>query len=111
MSIFDAKGTASGKSVYKVTNVRREAGGTVSDFTNTFYDKSNKQVTSGTGHFKCTGNGVSIDMNFQMKMMGQGIPMKLSAVEWFAQDFGPVKTLSSKDGKDMGGTMITALKK
>ncbi|HWV68085.1 hypothetical protein [Chitinophaga sp.] len=196
MTIFDAKGTASGKTIYKVTNVRRDGSGTVSDFTNTFYDKSNKQVTSGTGHFKCSGNGVSIDMkmsvpampqmkdmkmegktnasfldypsgmhagqelpggtfemsgnmngmeigisyvisnrkvlgkekvttpagswdcfkiaydiNFQMKMMGQGIPMKLGAIEWFAPDFGPVKTSSGKDGKDMGGTMITAIKK
>ncbi|MEI3802237.1 MULTISPECIES: TapB family protein [unclassified Chitinophaga] len=196
MTILDAKGVASGKTIYKVTNVRKDGAGTVSDFTNTFYDKSNKQVTSGTGQFKCSGNGVAIDMkmsvpsmpqmkdmkmegktnasfldypsgmhagqelpggtfemngnvkgmemgisyvisnrkvlgkekvttpagswdcfkiaydiNFEMKMMGQGIPMKFSAIEWFALDFGPVKTSSSKDGKDMGGTMITALKK
>lgn len=196
MTILDAKGTASGKTVYKVTNVHKDGSGTISDFTNTFYDKSNKAMTSGTGHFKCSGNGVAIDMkmsvpvmpqmkdmkmegktnatfldypsgmhvgqelpggtfdmnttvngmdmgisytianrkvigredvttpagtwncfkitydlNFEMKMMGKGIPMKFNAVEWFAPDFGPVKTSSSKDGKEMGGTMITAVKK
>ncbi|SEW56061.1 TapB family protein [Chitinophaga arvensicola] len=196
MTILDAKGAASGKTIYKVTNVQKEGSATTSDFTNTFYDKNNKLMTSGTGHFKCSGNGVAIDMkmsipvmpqtkdmkmegktnatfldypsglhvgqelpggtfdmnttvngmdmgitytianrkvvanekvttpagswdcfkisydlNFEMKMMGRGIPMKFNAVEWFAPDFGPVKTSSSKDGKEMGGTMIAAVKK
>ncbi|SHM56417.1 hypothetical protein SAMN05444266_10919 [Chitinophaga jiangningensis] len=196
MTILDANGKPGGKTVYHVTAVRNTGGTTESDFTNTFYDKNNKAMSASTGHFKCSSNGVAIDMkvsvpvmpqmkdmkmegtsnaalldypagmhvgqelqggtfelqgnmsgmevgisytisnrkvvgqesitttagtwncfkitydlNFQMKMMGKGIPMKINATEWFAPDFGAVKTASMKDGKNMGGTLITALKK
>jgi hypothetical protein len=196
MKVYDGNDAATGKTIYKVTNVHKDGDGITSDFSTTYYDKNNKQVTSGAGHFKCSGNGVAVDMkmnipvmpqmpdtkmegktsaafldypnnmhigqelkggsfemksnvkgmemilsytisnrkvtgrenittpagswncyvisydiNFQMTMMGKAMPMKLNAVEWFAPDFGPVKTASFKEGKKMGGTLITGLKK
>jgi hypothetical protein len=196
MTVYDGSGAAVGKTIYKVNNVHKDGAGTISDFSNTYYDKNNKPVTTGAGHFKCSGNSAAIDMkmsipampgmsdtkmegnanasfldypahmqvgqelsggsyemknnvkgmemvlrytvhnrkvtgrenittpagswncyvisydlDFQMTMMNKVVPMKFSAVEWFAPDFGPVKTASSKEGKKMGGTLITGLKK
>ncbi|MBS0031695.1 TapB family protein [Chitinophaga sp. 22321] len=196
MTVYNASNAATGKTVYKVLNVHKDGDGLTSDFSNIFYDKNNKPVTTGSGHFKCSGNGVAVDMkmsipsmpqaadtkvegktnaafldypanmhvgqelqggsfemksavkgmemvlryvisnrkvvgnekitspagswncfkiaydiNFEMTMMGKAVPMKLNAVEWFAPGFGPVKTASSKEGKPMGGTLITGLKK
>ncbi|WP_160713383.1 hypothetical protein [Chitinophaga solisilvae] len=196
MSLYDAKGGDAGKNIYKITNVHKEGNGTASDFSSTFYDKNNKVITTSTGHFKCSGNGVAIDMKvgmpsmpqlkdmkmeakssetfldypanmhegqelkggsfemagnmngmdisigyavtdrkvagtekittpagswncmkitynlaFKMKMMGAGVPMNINAVEWFAPGFGVVKSASFKDGKQMGSTLITGLKK
>ena len=196
MTVYDASGGAVGKTIYKINNVHKEGDGVSSDFSNTYYDKNNKPVTTGAGHFKCSGSSAAIDMkmsipampgvsdtkmegkanaafldypahmqvgqelsggsyemknnvkgmemvlrytvhnrkvtgrenvttpagswncfvisydlDFQMTMMNKVVPMKFSAVEWYAPDFGPVKTASFKDGKKMGGTLITGLKK
>ncbi|HEY9262822.1 hypothetical protein [Chitinophaga sp.] len=196
MTVYDGGGAAVGKTIYKINSVHKDGDGIGSDFSNTYYDKSNKAVTTGAGHFKCSGNSAAIDMkmsipampgmndtkmegkanaafldypsnmqvgqelsggsyemksnvkgmdmelrytiknrkvtgrenvstaagswncyvitydlDFQMTMMSKVMPMKFSAVEWYAPGFGPVKTASSKDGKKMGGTLITALKK
>ncbi|PSL47262.1 hypothetical protein CLV51_102107 [Chitinophaga niastensis] len=197
MSIYDAKGSVTGKSIYKITNVHKDGSGTTSDFANTFYDKNNKEISTGTGHFKCSGSGVSVDMklsmpnmpqlkdmkmeaktsqafldypsnmhtgqdlqggtfemagnmngmdlalnysvsnrkvtgnekittpagswdcfkisydiDFKMTVMGAGMPVKLSAEEWFAPGFGVVKTISyNKGGKQVGSTVITGIKK
>jgi len=196
MTVYDGSGAAVGKTIYKINNVHKDGGSTASDFSNTYYDKNNKPMTTGAGHFKCSGNSAAIDMkmsipampgmsetkiegntnatfldypahmqvgqelsggsyemkssvkgmemvfrykihhrkvtgrekvttpagswdcyvisydlDFQMTMMNKVVPMTFSAVEWFAPDFGPVKTASSKEGKKMGGTLITGLKK
>ncbi|MBV7532117.1 hypothetical protein [Chitinophaga sp. sic0106] len=68
-----------------------------------------ESVTTAAGTWKCFK--ITYDLNFQMKMMGKGVPMKFNAIEWFAPDFGAVKTASMKDGKNMGGTLITAVNK
>lgn len=195
MTIFDSKDKASGKTIYKVIQVRKTGDSTISDFTNTYYDSDAQLLTSGVGHFRCYGNGVVIDMkmnipslqqmeemkmeersnqayldypadmevgqllkegifqmagkmngvdvnvsysvnnrkvagkelittpagtwtcykiaydiDFEMKMMGAGIPIQFSAVEWFAPGFGTVKSISMKDGKKVGGTLITSVR-
>lgn len=196
MTVYDASGAATGKTIYKVNNVHNDGSGLVSDFSNTFYDKNNKQVTNGSGHFKCSGSSAAIDMkmsipampnatetkiegksnaafldypahmtvgqelpggsyemksavkgmemvfrytisnrkvtgretvttaagswncyvinydlDFQMTMMNKVVPRKFSATEWFAPGFGPVKSASFMEGKKVGGTLITGLKK
>ncbi|RAJ10998.1 hypothetical protein LX64_00605 [Chitinophaga skermanii] len=48
----------------------------------------------------------------KITMMGKVVPMNMTMVEWFAPNFGIVKTESiSADGKGMGSTVLTALKK
>ncbi|WP_211999758.1 hypothetical protein [Chitinophaga sp. HK235] len=79
MTVYDAKGTASGKTIYKVSNVHKEATGTVSDFTATIYDKSNRMLTTSEGRFKCSGDGVAVDMKVGMPSMSQLKDLKMEA--------------------------------
>nr|WP_295866143.1 hypothetical protein [uncultured Chitinophaga sp.] len=196
MTVYDGSNAPIGKTLYKVSNVRKEATGTVSDFTATVFDKSDKMITTSQGSFKCSGDGVAIDMkvgmpslsqlkdlkmqakttdaflnypanmqvgqelkggtfemagnmggmevgvaytvnnrkvvgkekittpagswncfkisynlSFKMQMLGNSVPMELTATEWFAPGFGVVKTVSYREGKEAGSTMITSFKK
>ncbi|QJB33764.1 hypothetical protein HF324_21465 [Chitinophaga oryzae] len=196
MTVFDGSNAPIGKTLYKVSNVRKEATGTASDFTATVFDKSDNMITTSQGSFKCTGDGVAIDMkvgmpslsqlkdlkmeakttnvflnypanmqagqelkggtfemagnmggmevgvaytvnnrkvmgkekittpagswncfkisynlSFKMQMLGNSVPMELTATEWFAPGFGVVKTISYREGKEAGSTMITSFKK
>ena len=57
--------------------------------------------------YKITNNGL-----FRMQMAGIGIPMNMQVTEWFVPGFGVVKTESySKNGKLMGSSLLTSLKK
>lgn len=69
-----------------------------------------EKVTSPAGSWDCYK--ITARMEIQMKIMGMGVPISLETTEWFAPGFGQVKTAShDKNGKLMGGTLITALKK
>ncbi|MGO4289065.1 TapB family protein [Chitinophaga sp. RAB17] len=68
-----------------------------------------ENVTTAAGSWNCYV--ISYDLDFQMTMMNKVIPRKFTAVEWFAPAFGPIKTASFSEGKKMGGTLITGLKK
>ncbi len=57
--------------------------------------------------FKISYNGL-----FRMQMSGIGIPMNMVVTEWFVPGFGIVKTESyNKNGKLMGSSMLTSIKK
>lgn len=196
MTMYDGSNAAVGKTLYKVSNVHKEATSTTSNFTATVYDKTDNIITTSQGTFKCSGDGVALDMkvgmpsfsqlkdlkmeakttnaflnypanmqvgqdlkggtfemagnmggmeigvaytvsnrkvvgkekittpagtwncykinynlSFKMTMMGNSVPMDLTATEWFAPGFGMVKTVSYKEGKEAGSTMITSFKK
>ena len=69
-----------------------------------------EQVTSPAGTweaYKITSEGY-----YRMNMGGIGIPMTFKVTEWFVPGFGIVKTESyNKNGKFMGSTLLTSLKK
>ncbi|MBO9728040.1 MAG: hypothetical protein J7623_05325 [Chitinophaga sp.] len=66
MTVYDASGAATGKTIYKVNNVHKDGDAVSSDFSNTYYDKNNKPVNTGAGHFKCSGNTAAIDMKMSV---------------------------------------------
>jgi hypothetical protein len=67
-------------------------------------------VTSPAGTWECWK--ISYDAQFKATMMGIGIPINMKTTEWFAPGFGLVKSESfSKNGKLLGSTLITAVKK
>lgn len=196
MTMYDGSKAAVGKTVYKVSNVHKDGAGTTSDFTATVYDKTNQMITTSEGQFKCTGEGIAVDMkmgmpsmsqlkdlkmeakttnafltypanmqvgqdlkggtfemagnlggmdvgvaytvsdrkvvgkekvttpagswdcykinyhlSFKMQMLGNTVPMDLTATEWFAPGFGAVKTVSYNNGKEAGSMVITGFKK
>lgn len=67
-----------------------------------------EKITTPAGTWNCYR--IVYDIDFEMRMMGTGIPIQFSAVEWFAPGFGTVKSVSMKDGKLVGGTEITSVK-
>jgi hypothetical protein len=79
MTIYDAKGEASAKQLYKIDQVQEEGGGLSSDFSSTMLDKKGKVVTSGKGKFKCNGDNVYVDMQMSMPNMVQMKNMKMEA--------------------------------
>ena len=67
-------------------------------------------VTSPAGSWECWK--ISYDSQFKATMMGIGIPINMKTTEWFAPGFGVVKSESfSKNGKLLGSTLITSVKK
>jgi len=67
-------------------------------------------VTSPAGTWECWK--ISYDSQFKATMMGIGIPINMKTTEWFAPGFGVVKSESfSKNGKLLGSTLITSVKK
>lgn len=69
-------------------------------------------VTSPAGTWECWK--ITYDAQFKATMAAVkiGIPFNLRATEWFAPGFGIVKTESfSKNGKLLGSTLITSVKK
>ncbi|RFS21382.1 hypothetical protein DVR12_15910 [Chitinophaga silvatica] len=67
-----------------------------------------EMVTTPAGTWTCYK--IAYDIDFEMRMMGAGIPIQFSAVEWFAPGFGTVKSVSMKDGQLVGATLITSVK-
>lgn len=69
-----------------------------------------EKITTPAGSwdaYKITYNGL-----FRMQMAGIGIPMNMQVTEWFVPGFGVVKTETySKNGKLMGSSLLTSLKK
>jgi hypothetical protein len=85
-------------------------------FSTVTYNVVNRKVTGKEAVSSPAGNweGYKITSNATMriKMMGVGIPMNLQITEWFVPGFGVVKTETyNKNGKLMGSTLLTSIKK
>jgi hypothetical protein len=69
LTITDKKGNVSGKSIYKISNVKKD-GNTVSSVIHSiFYNEKGKQLSEAEGKFKC--NGASIDVDMKMSISGE----------------------------------------
>jgi len=90
-----SKGTLFSTVTYEVVN-RKVAG--------------KEAVSSPAGNWE--GYKITSDATMRIKMMGVGIPMNLHVTEWFVPGFGVVKTETyNKNGKLMGSTLLTSIKK
>lgn len=81
-------------------------------------DQTNRKVegketaTTPAGTWECWKITYEGKIKASMAPLNIGIPINIQATEWFAPGFGIVKTESSnKNGKLMGSTMITSVKK
>jgi hypothetical protein len=79
-------------------------------------DQTNRKVvgketiTTPAGTWECWK--ITYDTRFKINMAGIGIPVNMRGTEWFAPGFGIVKTeVTNKNGKLMGTTLITSVKK
>jgi hypothetical protein len=70
--------------------------------------EAKEKVTSPAGSWDAFV--ISYDSYMKIKM-GIGIPMNFQVKEWFVPNFGIVKTETTKNGKVVGSTLITALTK
>lgn len=69
-----------------------------------------EQVTSPAGTWEAYK--ITSESYYRMNMGGIGIPMTMKVTEWFVPGFGIVKTENyNKNGKLMGSTLLTSLKK
>lgn len=87
-------------------------------FATATFDQVNRKVvaketiTTPAGTWECWK--ITYDAKFRSAVapMNIGIPLNLQGTEWFAPGFGIVKTETfNKNGKLMGSTMITSVKK
>jgi hypothetical protein len=69
LTIYDKKGKVSGRSVYKISDVKKDGNNVSSILNYIFYDEKGKQISSGNGKFKC--NGASIDVDMKMSISGE----------------------------------------
>jgi hypothetical protein len=71
---------------------------------------STEKITTPAGSWDA--HKITYDGYFRIKMIGIGVPMNLKVTEWFVPNFGIVKSETyDKNGKLMGSSMLTAIKK
>lgn len=87
-------------------------------FATTTFDQVNRKVigketiTTPAGTWECWKISYEAKFKSAMAPMNIGIPINLQGTEWFAPGFGVVKTETfNKNGKLMGSTVITSVKK
>lgn len=67
-------------------------------------------ITSAAGTWQAYK--ITYDAEMKIKVAGIGIPTRMKVTEWFVPGFGMVKSeTSSKNGKLMGSSLITSIKK
>jgi hypothetical protein len=85
-------------------------------FSSIQYDVNNRKVENSEKIASPAGSWDCFKISYEAKMiirtMGIPVPMNFKAYEWYAPGFGIVKTESySKNGKLMGQTLLTGIKK
>jgi hypothetical protein len=87
-------------------------------FATTTFDETNRKVegketiTTSAGTWECWKISYEARFKASMAPMNIGIPFNIQGTEWFAPGFGIVKTESyNKNGRLMGSTQITSVKK
>ncbi|HLG40862.1 MAG TPA: hypothetical protein VI461_14380 [Chitinophagaceae bacterium] len=74
--------------------------------------ESKESITSPSGTWDCWKITYDVKFKASMAPLNIGIPLNMQITEWFAPGFGVVKTETyNKNGKLMGSTLITSVKK
>ena len=69
-----------------------------------------ESITTPAGTWDCWK--ITYDSRLKVNIAGIGIPVNMQGTEWFAPGFGIVKSVvANKNGKLMGTTMVTSIKK
>lgn len=79
MSIYDSKNAVVAKNVYNVLSVSKDGAGLTSKFNTSLKDAKGKEMSSGKGEFKCTGDNILIDMQMSMPNIPQLQNMKMAS--------------------------------
>ena len=66
MTIYDKKGKPSGVQSWNVTDVKNDGGGYSSTINSLFKDEKGKEISKGTGLYKCSGGMLQADMQMVM---------------------------------------------
>lgn len=62
MTIYNKKGSETGKQVYKVSDVKNNGGNVSATIQTELFDKKGKSTATSTGEYKCTGGVVMVNM-------------------------------------------------
>jgi hypothetical protein len=71
MGIFNKRGSQEGRMVYKILEVKRQGGAVTARINSAFYDKKDNPTAESSGHMRCTGGVLYLDMRFALQP-GQG---------------------------------------
>ena len=87
MSTIDRKGKESGKLTYTITDVKNAGGTTTASFTSQMVDEKGKNLSKGSGIFKCSGGNLFIDARVSMpqEQMAAYKDMDVKAEEVFIE--------------------------
>jgi hypothetical protein len=66
MTIYDKKGKAAGVQSWNVTDVKNDGNGYSSTINTLFKDEKGKEISKGTGLYKCSGGMLQADMQMVM---------------------------------------------
>jgi hypothetical protein len=66
LTIYNRKGDASGRSIYKVNDVKRSGGVTTSTWDNEFFDKKGKSIAKSNGSLRCNGGIMYLDLKMMI---------------------------------------------
>jgi hypothetical protein len=72
--------------------------------------EAKETITTPAGNWEAWK--ITYDSEFKATIAGIGIPVSMKVTEWFAPGFGVVKSETfNKNGKSLGSTLITSIKK
>lgn len=71
MTIYNKKGEASAKQVYKVSDYKNSGGSSTANVASEMFDKNGKSITKSASTVKCTGGVMMMDMKMSMPQGGQ----------------------------------------
>src|SRR5690242_17610154 len=66
MTIYNKKGSANGKQVYTVSNVKNDGGKTTATVESEMFSEKGKSIAKGHSEIACTGGVMMVDMTMQL---------------------------------------------
>jgi len=66
MTIYNKKGEANGKQIYKVTDVKENGGSTTAAVSSEMFDKKEKSIAKGNSQITCNGGVMMVDMKMML---------------------------------------------
>jgi|SRR3989337_583916 len=87
MTTYDKKAKESGKVTYTISNINKTADATTASFTSEMKDEKGKNISKGTGKYKCSGGNLFIDAKVAMpqEQMGAYKDMDVKADEVYIE--------------------------